>query len=95
MNLFDLVALGVLVIAVIAGVRTGALPQVGGISGAILGLVLVFNLAPWLLDVTGGLEPIPRALVVLGVVLGAVIAGRGDRAPASGGRSRTGSPRAS
>lgn len=75
MNLFDLVALGILVIAVIAGVRTGALPQVGGISGAILGLVLVLNLAPWLLDLTGGLEPIPRALVVLGVVLGAVIVG--------------------
>jgi S1-C subfamily serine protease len=74
-NLFDLVALGILVIAVIAGVRTGALPQVGGISGAILGLVLVLNLAPWLLDVTRGLEPIPRALVVLGVALGAVIVG--------------------
>ena len=74
-NLFDAVALGVLVLAVIAGIRTGALTQVGGISGAILGLVLVFNLAPWLLDVTGGLEPIPRALVVLGAVLAAVVVG--------------------
>ena len=75
MNLFDAVVLGLLVLAVIAGVRTGALPQVGGISGAILGLVLVLNLAPWLLDVTTSLEPIPRALVVLGAALGAVIAG--------------------
>ena len=75
MNLFDAIALGVFALAVIAGVRTGALPQVGGISGAILGFVVVLNLAPWLLDVTGGLEPIPRALVVLGAALGAVIVG--------------------
>ncbi len=75
MNLFDAVALGVLVLAVIAGIRTGALPQVGGITGALLGLALVFNLASWLLDVTGGLEPIARALVVLGAVLTAVIVG--------------------
>ncbi|MDP2350160.1 MAG: MarP family serine protease [Chloroflexota bacterium] len=75
MNLFDAVALGVFALAVLAGIRTGALPQVGGISGAILGFVVVLNLAPWLLDVTNGLEPIPRALVVLGAALGAVIVG--------------------
>lgn len=75
MNLFDAIALGVFALAVLAGIRTGALPQVGGISGAILGFVVVLNLAPWLLDVTGGLEPIPRALVVLGAALGAVIVG--------------------
>jgi S1-C subfamily serine protease len=74
-NLFDAIALGVLVLAVIAGTRTGALPQVGGICGAVIGLVLVFDAAPWLLDVTGGLEPIPRAMVVLGAVLAAVILG--------------------
>jgi S1-C subfamily serine protease len=74
-NLFDLVAVLVLVLAVIAGIGTGALPQIGGISGALLGLALVFNLAPWLLDVTHGLEPIARALVVLGAVLAAVLMG--------------------
>jgi len=74
-NLFDAIAIAVLVLAVLAGIRTGALPQVGGISGAILGLILMLNLAPWLLDVTGGLEPIARALVVLGAVLAAVIVG--------------------
>jgi S1-C subfamily serine protease len=74
-NLFDLAALAVLVLAVIAGVRTGALPQVGGISGAVLGLVLVFALAPWLLDVTRSLEPVARAIVVLGSVLGTVVLG--------------------
>jgi S1-C subfamily serine protease len=75
LNLFDLIAACVLLLAVLAGIRTGALPQVGGIGGAVAALVLVFNLAPWLLDVTKGFEPIPRALVVLGAILGAVIAG--------------------
>ena len=73
--MFDLVAVLVLVLAVIAGIRTGALPQVGGISGALLGLALVFNLAAWLVDVTSGLEPIARAMVVLGAVLAVVILG--------------------
>ena len=74
-NLFDLVAILVLVLAVLAGIRTGALPQVGGIGGAVTGLVVVLNAAPWLLEVTAGLEPIPRALVVLGAILLAVILG--------------------
>ncbi len=75
MNPFDLVALLLLVLAVMAGIRTGALPQLGGISGAVAGLLLVLNAAPWLIDATRGLEPIPRALVVLGAILGAVIIG--------------------
>lgn len=75
LNLFDLIAILVLVLAVLAGIRTGALPQVGGIGGAVAGLVITLNAASWLLDVTRGLEPIPRALIVLGVILGAVILG--------------------
>jgi len=75
LNLFDLIAVLVLVLAVLAGIRTGALPQVGGIGGALTGLLIALNGATWLLDVTKGLEPIPRALVVLGVILGAVILG--------------------
>jgi uncharacterized membrane protein required for colicin V production len=74
-NLYDLIALIVLVLAVIAGTRTGALPQVGGIGGAIIGLLLTLNAAPWLQDVTGDLEPVARALVVLGVILAAVVVG--------------------
>ena len=48
----------------------------------------MLNAAPWLLDLTAGLEPIPRALVVLGAVLAAVGhrrgAGFGDRPGARG-----------
>ena len=45
----------------IAGIRTGALPQVGGIAGAVVGLLVMLNLAPWLIDLTGDLEPCCRA----------------------------------
>ncbi len=73
MNLFDVGAVVVLAAAILAGIRTGALPQVGGIAGALTGIGLILAIAPWMLDVTRGLEPIPRALVVLGAVLGSVV----------------------
>ena len=75
LSLFDLFALLVLIAAVIAGTRTGALPQIGGIAGAVLGLLVTLNVAPWLVEVTISLEPLPRALVVLGVILGSVVIG--------------------
>ena len=46
MNPFDAIAILVLVLAVLAGIRTGALPQVGGIAGAVIGLLVMLNLAP-------------------------------------------------
>jgi uncharacterized membrane protein required for colicin V production len=75
LNPFDLLAVVVLVFAVIAGIRTGALPQLGGIGGAVAAIVLMLQLAPWLLETTVDLEPLPRALVVIAAVLGAVILG--------------------
>ncbi len=74
-NLFDLFAVIILITAIVAGIRTGALPQVGGVAGAIGGLLLILALAPLLLGATGTLEPIPRALAVLGTVLLAVALG--------------------
>jgi S1-C subfamily serine protease len=74
-NLFDVLALLVVVAAIIAGVRTGALPQIGGIGGAIAGLLVSLALAPQLVDATSGLEPIAHALVILGCILGAVVVG--------------------
>lgn len=74
-NLFDLVALVVLVAAVLAGIRTGALPQVGGIGGALAALLVMLNAAPWVTRVTADIEPIPRAIIVLGAILGSVIVG--------------------
>ncbi len=75
MNLFDLFAVIILVTAVLAGIRTGALPQVGGVLGALGGLLLVLAVAPLLLDATRSLDPIPRAVAVLGAILAAVVLG--------------------
>ena len=75
MNPFDAIALLVLVLAVLAGVRTGALPQIGGIGGAVIGLLVMLNLAPWLVSLTGDVEPLLRAVIVIGALLGAVLAG--------------------
>ena len=91
-NLFDLVAVLVLVVRVLAGIRTGALPQVGGIGGrASAGCSLVLALAPGCSTSPAGLEPIPRALVVLGAVLAAVVIGEAVGSALGPGRSRTGS----
>ncbi len=75
MNPFDALALVVLVLAVLAGMRTGALPQIGGIGGAVIGLLVTLNLAPWLVSLTGDLEPLLRAILVIGALLAAVLVG--------------------
>lgn len=75
MNAFDVVALIILAAAILAGLGTGALQQVGGITGAVGALAIALRAAPWLVDATRELEPLPRALVVLGAIIGAVIAG--------------------
>jgi S1-C subfamily serine protease len=75
LNLFDVLAIVVLVTAILAGIRTGALPQVGGIVGALTGVVVGLNAAPLLVSSTHDLEPVPRALVVLGGILGLVAIG--------------------
>jgi S1-C subfamily serine protease len=75
-NLFDLAALLVIVVAVLAGLRTGALPQVGGISGAVASLLLALNAAPWLVDFTRGVDPLARAMIVLAAIIGTVVVGQ-------------------
>ena len=75
MNPFDAIALLILVLAILAGVRTGALPQIGGIAGAIIGLLVMLNLPPWLVSLTGDLEPLFRAILVIGGLLVAVLVG--------------------
>jgi S1-C subfamily serine protease len=74
-NLLDVAALILIAFAILAGFASGALPQLGGICGALAGLFLALAAAPWLVDVTQTLEPIPRALVVLGAIIGAVAVG--------------------
>jgi S1-C subfamily serine protease len=93
MNGFDLVALLLVAGAFVGGLGSGALPQIGGVAGAVGGAVVAFNAAPWLVDATRGLEPIPRALVVLGAIIGVIAIGEATGSAigrAIGGRIRHG-----
>src|SRR4051812_49734966 len=67
-NPFDAIALLVLVLAVLAGVRTGALPQIGGIGGAGIGLLGVLELPPRVGSVTSDPPPPVRPIVVIGAL---------------------------
>lgn len=76
MNPLDLIAIVVLVISMILGVRSGALPQLVGLLGAaaaaaLAALVLLPVAAGFLAD----LAPVIRAIVVLIVLLGLVAVG--------------------
>jgi len=71
-NPLDLVAIAMLVLAVILGVRSGALPQLFGLLGAavaaIAGLAVLPTVTPLLDSVTASI----RAVVVLSVLLGLI-----------------------
>ncbi|HET7031029.1 MAG TPA: MarP family serine protease [Candidatus Limnocylindrales bacterium] len=69
MNLFDVLVLVLLVAAILIGIGTGALPQLGGLAGAIAGAGAAVAGVPL---VAGGLDSVPpdlRAFVVLGGIL--------------------------
>ena len=68
-NLFDVVVLVLLVVAILIGVSSGALPQVGGLIGALGGGILAIVSLP-LIEVP--LDPFPpeiRAILVLAGIL--------------------------
>ncbi len=65
MNLFDLVVVVILVVAMVIGFRSGALPQLAGLLGAIAGGILVLAALPYLEEPLSGVEPSIRAFVVL------------------------------
>jgi len=74
-NPLDLVTIVLVVLAVVLGFRSGALPQVGGLLGAIGGGVLAVLALPYLVDPLGSLSAAIRPLVVLGGLLAAVAIG--------------------
>ena len=85
MNPLDLVAIGLLVIAVLLGLRSGALPQLLGLVGAAVAALAGLAILP---AVTPFLDSVPaaiRAIVVLSVLLGLI--GLGEALGASGGRA--------
>ena len=65
MNLFDLVVVVILIVAMVVGFRSGALPQLAGLLGALAGGVLVLVALPYLKQPLDAVEPSLRAFVVL------------------------------
>ena len=72
MNPLDLVAILLVVLAVILGFRSGALPQVRGLLGAVGGGALAVLSLPLLLEPLDALPAGIRPYVVLGGLLAAV-----------------------
>jgi S1-C subfamily serine protease len=84
-NLFDVVVLLLVIAAVLIGVSSGALPQVGGLLGAFGGAIVAITVLPSLLSV---LEQVPadyRAIAVLGGLL--LIVGVGEAIGSGIGRA--------
>jgi S1-C subfamily serine protease len=74
-NLFDAFAILLVVVSVLLGIRSGALPQIGGLVGALLGGGLAILVVPLLEEPLGDVDPNIRPFIVLMGLLGAVIAG--------------------
>jgi len=88
-NIVDVVAVLLLVLAIAAGLRTGALPQVGGIAGAVGGFLVAVLLAPAVVGLVEQFDPLPRALIVLVGILAFV--GIGEALGSAIGRRLSGS----
>lgn len=84
MNALDLLAIALLVIAVILGVRSGALPQLLGLAGAAVAALAGLAVLPAAAGLLDGLNPAIRAIVVLSVLLGLV--GLGEALGSAAGR---------
>lgn len=72
MNPLDIVTIVLVVVAVLLGFRSGALPQVGGLLGAVGGGAIAVLSLPLLIDPLGELPASIRPFVVLGGLLAAV-----------------------
>ncbi len=84
MNPLDLIAVLLVIVALILGARSGAIPQVSGLVGAIAGGVAIILLLPALGGPLGEVDPQMRPWLVLGALVGAV--GLGESAGAGAGR---------
>jgi S1-C subfamily serine protease len=74
-NLLDLFAVALAIIALILGARSGAIPQIGGLLGAIGGAALAILALPALADPLSGVDPSLRPFLVLGGLIGTVALG--------------------
>jgi S1-C subfamily serine protease len=76
-NLFDLIAILLIAVAGIAGFRSGALPQLGGLGGALVAIAVGLTVLPALQDPLLGLDPLPRAILILVGILVGIAVGEG------------------
>lgn len=72
MNPLDLLAVLLIVVACLLGFRSGALPQLGGLAGAVGGGALAILALPALVEPLGEIDPAYRPIVVLVGLLAAV-----------------------
>jgi S1-C subfamily serine protease len=68
-NLLDLVVVALVVLAVVVGFRSGALPQIVGLAGALAGAAVALLVLPYLAGPLESLDPPIRAFAVLAGVL--------------------------
>lgn len=69
MNLFDVVVIAILVAAILIGISSGALPQLGGLAGAVGGAALAIAGLPLFARLLDSIPPDLRAFVALGGIL--------------------------
>jgi len=74
-NPIDAMTLLLVVVALILGWRSGAIPQITGLLGAIGGLVVAIVALPYIADPLSGIDSALRPIVVLLWLIGAVIIG--------------------
>jgi S1-C subfamily serine protease len=84
-NLFDLGAVVLLIVALVLGFRSGALPQIGGLGGAVLGGALAIVALPLVELAVESVDPWPKAVIVLAWLL--VSVGIGETAGSGLGRA--------
>ncbi len=75
MNLLDLLTIFLVVVAVILGWRSGVIPQVAGLIGAVAGGAVALVALPYLAEPLTSIDPAIRPLVVIAGLLGAVALG--------------------
>lgn len=75
MNALDAITLLLIVVALILGWRSGAIPQVTGLLGAVGGGAAAIFALPYLADPLSGIDPALQPIVVLVALVGAVTVG--------------------
>ena len=84
MNPLDLIAILLVIVALILGARSGAIPQVGGLLGAVAGGTIAVLLLPAFADPLSAVDPAIRPRLVVGGLIGSV--GLGESVGAALGR---------